>query len=98
MSTDDPQLKFEWDGNKAAQNLQKHSVTFQEAATIFGDPFSLTFSDPDHSNAEDRFITIGSSHRNRLLVVAHTDRHDRIRIISAREATRREREIYEEES
>ena len=88
-------MDFEWDPDKAARNLTKHGVSFHEAATIFGDPLALTFSDPDHSDDEDRFLTFGNSDQARLLVVSHTDRDDRIRIISARPATRKERRMYE---
>lgn len=90
-------LHFEWDEDKAKRNIQKHEVSFEEAATIFGDLFSLTIYDPLHSTEEDRFITIGLSLRHRLLAVVHSDRGDYIRIISAREATRRERKTYEED-
>jgi uncharacterized DUF497 family protein len=90
-------LKFEWDPEKAEQNLDKHRVSFPEAATMFGDPLSMTFYDPDHSLDEDRYITIGHSDFDQLLMVAHTDREDSIRIISARRATRRERKSYEEQ-
>ena len=76
-------MEFEWDSEKAAQNLEKHNVSFHEAATVFGDPLSVMFPDPDHSVGEDRYIIIGISHRDRLLIVAYTDRDDRIRIISA---------------
>lgn len=89
-------LRFEWDAAKAESNLRKHGVAFEEAATVFADPLALTIDDPDHSREEDRFITLGVSGGNRLLVVVHTDREDRIRIISARPATRRERRSYEE--
>ncbi|RPH61693.1 MAG: BrnT family toxin [Chloroflexi bacterium] len=78
--------------------MRKHSVSFTEAATVFGDDFATTVPDPDHSETEDRFITIGWSHRRRLLMVAHTDRGDRNRIISARELTKAERQAYEEEN
>jgi uncharacterized protein len=90
-------MEFEWDEDKAAKNLQKHKVAFTEAATVFGDPLSVTFPDPDHSIDEDRYITIGTSDRGHVLVVSHTDREDRNRIISARKATPRERKTYEEE-
>ena len=90
-------ISFEWDPAKAEANRRKHGIGFDEAATIFGDPISLTITDEQHSEAEPRFITIGSSVRSRLLVVVHTDRGEAIRIISAREATRRERRTYEEE-
>jgi uncharacterized DUF497 family protein len=89
-------LTFEWDTNKARLNLAKHGVPFEEAATVFGDPLSLTIFDPAHSQAEDRFIILGRSHLGKLLVVAHTERGDNIRIISARRASRRERKQYEE--
>ncbi|MDP9316430.1 MAG: BrnT family toxin [Chloroflexota bacterium] len=88
-------MEFEWDPNKAVSNLTKHKVSFREAATVFRDPLSITFDDPDHSDDESRFITIGTSTSGKLLIVAHTDRSDRIRIISAREPTRGERELYE---
>lgn len=89
-------MEFEWDPDKGVQNLNKHKVSFHEAATVFGDQLSMTFPDPDHSIAESRYITVGLSHGGRLLIVAHTERDVRIRIISAREATRRERIFYEE--
>ena len=90
-------LQFEWDPAKARMNLRKHGVAFKEAATVFKDPLSITTYDPDHSEEEERSIIFGSSAAGRLLMVAHTDRGDRIRIISARELTRRERRAYEEE-
>lgn len=90
-------LTFEWDNNKAEQNFRKHNVTFEEAATIFGDFLSLTIDDPIHSIEEERFVTIGESVQQRILVVVHTERGDSIRIISARLATRRERKTYEQE-
>jgi uncharacterized DUF497 family protein len=89
-------LRFEWDPAKAAENVAKHGVSFQEAATIFRDPLSATGADPDHSFDEDRFITFGMSTSGRLLVVSHTDRDDTIRIVSARQVTAGERKIYEE--
>ena len=89
-------VPLEWDRAKAAQNIVKHGVSFEEAATVLRDPLSTTGVDPDHSLGEQRFITFRVSRRGRLLVVSHTDRDDIIRIISAREATRRERTIYEE--
>ena len=91
-------MEFEWDPKKAAKNLRKHKVSFSEAATVLSDPLSITVPDPDHSIEEDRHITVGMSNRRRLLIVAHTERGDRIRIISARELTRAEREAYEEET
>jgi uncharacterized DUF497 family protein len=89
-------LTFEWDQKKASSNLRKHGVSFKEAATAFGDPLSLTIPDPDHSIGEDRFVLIGESQKERLLAVAHTERSDTIRIVSARLATRGERKSYEE--
>lgn len=88
-------LKFEWDDAKAQVNLAKHGVSFEEAASVFGNPLALTFPDPDHSVGEKRWLTFGVSQSDRLLVVAHTDRGRAIRIISARKATRHERGIYE---
>jgi uncharacterized DUF497 family protein len=89
-------LDFEWDPAKAEANLKEHGVSFDEATTIFRDTHSITISDPDHSDSEDRFIDIGMSHRMRLLVVSYTERQDKIRIISARQPTRAERRSYEE--
>ena len=89
-------MQFEWDEKKAAGNLAKHGVSFEEAATVFGDPLSDTFDDPDHSAEERRFLIIGKSVLGRMLIVAHTDDGEVVRIISAREPTRRERESYEE--
>jgi uncharacterized DUF497 family protein len=91
-------VNFEWDPDKAVRNVSKHKVSFDEAATIFGDPLSTTFADPEHSENEDRWITVGSSVRGRVLIVSHTNRGDHIRIISARKATPRERKAYEEEN
>jgi len=90
-------LRFEWDSAKAVENLTKHGVSFQEAATVFRDPLSATGADPDHSIGEERFITFGVSTSGRLLVVAHTEDGDTFRIITARPATAAERKIYEEE-
>ena len=89
-------MEFEWDPEKAAQNVRKHGVSFSEATTVFGDSLGTTVSDPDHSEGEYRFITIGRSSRSRWLMVSHTERGDRFRIISARELTRSERRVYEE--
>jgi uncharacterized DUF497 family protein len=89
-------MEFEWDPDKAKRNLAKHHVAFADAATVFGDPLAITFYDPAHSDDEDRYLTFGYSTEGRLLVVSHTDRESRTRIISARVATRRERSIYEE--
>jgi len=88
-------LTFEWDPHKARTNLAKHGFTFEEAATIFSDSASLTIPDPEHSLAEERYVTIGKAFAGKLLVVVHTDRGDNIRIISARVASRRERKFYE---
>ncbi len=88
-------MNFEWDPVKAKHNLKKHRVDFTEASTVFMDTSSVTFYDPDHSFEEDRYIIIGWSNHNRLLIVAHTDRGDHIRMISAREVTTRERKLYE---
>jgi uncharacterized DUF497 family protein len=88
-------LEFEWEPDKATKNLRKHNVSFQEAATVFGDETGATVYDPDHSGAEDRFLTIGHSNRGRLLIVSHTDRNNRIRIISARTLKPSEQRQYE---
>jgi hypothetical protein len=88
-------LTFEWDTNKARRNLTKHGISFEESSTVFGDPRSLTIPDQVHSKVEERFVTIGASHRAKLLVVVHTERGDYMRIISARVASRRERRSYE---
>ena len=89
-------MTFEWDPFKAQSNLWKHGISFEEASTALLDPLSKTDLDPDHSLEEQRFITFGVSARQRLLVVAYTEEGETIRIISARVATRSEREIYEE--
>lgn len=89
-------LIFEWDEKKARRNISKHGVSFEEASTVFGDVLSLTVPDPLHSTEEERFVIIGRSDRGRLLVVVHTERTERLRIISARMATLRERRNYEE--
>jgi len=88
-------LSFEWDPAKDEANARKHGVTFEEASTVFGDPLSITIPDPEHSEREVRFLLLGRSKDGRLLVVAHTERRGRIRIISARPAVRRERREYE---
>jgi uncharacterized DUF497 family protein len=88
-------MEFEWDENKSDANHKKHGIFFHEAAAIFGDPLAITFPDPDHSIREHRFITFGYSRANRLLTVVHTERHGKTRIISARQATRHERNIHE---
>lgn len=89
-------MQFEWDSAKAARNLRKHQVSFEEASSVFYDPLALTGDDPDHSDEEKRLITFGQSSTGRLLLVSHAERGEAIRIISARLATRQEREIYEE--
>ena len=90
-------MEFEWDESKAKINLSKHRVSFDEAKTVFDDLFYIDFYDPDYSDDEDRYIIIGESERRRLLIVSYTERKDKIRLISAREATKREREDYEED-
>jgi len=87
---------FEWDDAKAKSNLAKHSVTFENAATAFADKMSLTIADPLHSHGESRLILLGSSASGEILVVVHTERGENVRIISARRASRRERQTYEE--
>ena len=89
-------MRFVWDEKKAASNLGKHRISFEEAATVFDDPLSDTFPDPDHSLHEHRFIIMGSSGSGKILVVAHTDDGELVRIISAREAMHGERKSYEE--
>ena len=89
-------MKFKWDSQKADSNLKKHGVSFQEAASVLGDTLSITYYDPDHSVREHRFITVGMSQSGRVLIVAHTDRGDDVRIISARKAIRKEQGYYEE--
>ena len=88
-------LRFEWNRKKALLNIRKHGITFEEASTVFGDSLSMSIPDPYHSIGEDRFITIGTSAKGRLVVVVHTDRHDIIRIISARKAAKNEKNQYE---
>lgn len=88
-------MQFEWDPEKAHNNVAKHGVSFEEATTVFGDPLAVTIDDPDHSHGEQRFLTTGLSRRQRLIIAAHTDREGRVRIITAREATARERSQYE---
>jgi len=90
-------MEFEWDPKKADINKRKHGVTFQEGATVFGDPLAITFADPDHSNNEERYVTFGLSTQKQLLVVSHADRGNKTRIISARLKTHKERKIYEED-
>ena len=90
-------IGFEWNARKAATNLRKHRVSFVEATTVFDDPLASVYQDPDHSIAERRFLTIGTSVKGRLIHVAFADRGGRIRIINARPVTRSERELYEKE-
>ena len=92
------QMLFEWDEDKARSNLRKHGVSFDEAQTVFTDEFSITISDPEHSDEEERLLILGLSHKKRLLVVIYTERGKRIRLISARIANRKERKKYEEDS
>ena len=88
-------MEFERDGDKAELNLKKHGISFRESATVFGDPLAISFGDPDHSVGEYRLITFGLSRFHHLLVVSHTEREGKMRIISARPMTRKERKIYE---
>jgi uncharacterized protein len=89
-------VRFEWNARKAAANLRKHGISFDEAASVFFDPFSATGDDPDHSLDERRFVTFGMSSAGNLLVVAHVQDDDVIRIVTARHVTRAERRLYEE--
>jgi uncharacterized protein len=89
-------MEFEWNPDKADINITKHDVSFPEALTVFEDSLSVTFPDPDHSIGEERYVIIGMSNLGRLLIVSHTDRENRIRIISARSANRQEKRFYEE--
>jgi len=88
-------MKFEWDKDKEKRNIRKHAISLDEAVTVFYDPLSATFADPDHSIEEDRFITVGYSSQGRLFVISYTERGDAIRIISARPATMLERKRHE---
>jgi uncharacterized protein len=88
-------MKFEFDPAKATTNLQKHGVSFEEGMTVFGDPLALTINDPVHSEGEFRFLTIGMSDRYRLVVVSHTERNEKVRLISVRLSTPQERKEYE---
>ena len=90
-------MQFEWDANKAAENQRNHGISFDEAASIFGDPLATTIDDPDHSIEEFRFLTLGYTKNQRLIVVSHTEREGSIRMISAREPTPQERKQYESE-
>jgi uncharacterized protein len=89
-------MRFSWDPKKAAINFRKHGVSFEEASTVFRDDLSVTGADPDHSFEKRRFVIFGNSGKNRFLVVAYSEEHDKIRIISARLMTRQERRLYEE--
>lgn len=89
-------MQFEWDSGKARRNLRKHGIDFNEASTVFADTLSITIPDPDHSEDEERWVTMGLSNRHRLLVVVHTEQEESIRLISARTAERLERRKYEE--
>ena len=89
-------MNFEWDPRKAAKNRVKHGVSFHEAATVFANPLSITYSDPDHSREEERYLTVGVSRSGRVLIIAHTDRGEDIRVISARKTTPHERKQHEE--
>lgn len=91
-------LTFEWYEEKAGQNLKKHNISFEEAKTVFNDPFSITIPDPVHSNDEQRYIDIGCSSKGRILVVVYTERGSNIRIISCRKAVKKERRVYEKEN
>ena len=91
-------LQFEWDRAKASTNVRTHGLSFEEAATVFGDQRAITIADPEHSLIEERFVTIGTSERDRILVVVATERRDKVRLISARPASRKERKQYEEAS
>lgn len=88
-------MEFEWNPDKEQSNVEKHGVDFTEAATVFGDPLELTIADPDHSVGESRFLNMGLSSLNRILVVSYTERENRIRIVSARVAAPKERRQYE---
>lgn len=91
-------MRFEWDDSKARTNAVKHKITFEEAATVWTDPFALIAPDPEHSEEEEREWIIGTSHRERVVVVVHVERGESIRIISARKATPQERRLYEQEN
>jgi uncharacterized protein len=89
-------MRFDWDENKAVNNLSKHGVSFEEAKTVFDDPLYVDFYDPAHSEEEDRYLIVGESSQRRLLIASYTERGNLIRLISAREVTRTERKVYEE--
>lgn len=90
-------MQWEWDDEKATSNLEKHGVSFEEAATVFDDPLYVDFYDPDHSAEEHRYLIVGMSLNGRLLIVSYTERPESGRLISAREVTAAERKVYEEE-
>lgn len=94
MNTIDP-MDFDWDEDKAEANLKKHGVSFSEGGTIFSDPLAITYNDPDHSFDEERFLSIGFSDKDQLLIVSHVERAGKTRLISVRRATRPERRLYE---
>ena len=89
-------MKIEWNPEKAKSNLKKHGISFEEAATALSDPMAATGADPDHSMTEERYVTFGVSEKGRLVVVSHTEKYETIRIISARKASKGEKELYEE--
>ncbi|NQU64160.1 MAG: BrnT family toxin [SAR324 cluster bacterium] len=89
-------MQFEWDTQKAESNVAKHEISFHEAGTVLSDPLALTFEDPDFMSGEYRYITFGLSRLNNYIVISHVDRDNKIRIISARRMTKKERKIYEE--
>lgn len=89
-------MQFEWNENKAKQNLSKHGVSFEEAKTIFDDPLYVDFYDPDHSENEERYLIVGQSNQRRILILSYTERGNKIRLISAREVTPQERTAYEQ--
>lgn len=91
-------FRFEWDKEKAEENIEKHGLSFEEAITVFGDPYSLTIHDPDHSIGEDRYVDLGESVSGKILVVVYTERGENIRVISCREATASEQSQYEQRS
>ena len=90
-------MRFDWDPGKAKRNFAKHGVSFEEAATVFDDPLYVAFFDPEHSEEESRYIRVGCSNRKRILVIAYTERDEQTRLISARPATKQERQAYEED-
>ena len=96
MRNDNNRREVEWNAEKDVANQRKHGVTFDEAATVFYDPLEITFPDPDHSLTEDRFLTIGETTAGRIIIVSHTERAGKIRLISARKPTRNENRFYEE--